>query len=240
MTQNYLVNKPVTVLAWKSESGEDGQPGYNVKDEAGNVTWKSEEEFLKDHLPLGHYDGKAPHVQRMVIEKAQLTYRVGGLKTFLLKVRGGERPEGLSDYDVSLLEQQEGHMRNYGTALDHRISRATARRFTAKSLSLKDSNLNLFAVGQLPLEITDVVGTLLVTSVRTTDGLELSYELERIKQVEGQRTENLLLNLPGAQPINFKLDRERASLAINVPSSIKTELVFDLEIGLDNHNHQCS
>lgn len=237
MTQNYLVNKNVTVLAWKSDSGEDGKPGYNVKDEAGNVTWQSEEEFLKNHLPLGHYDGMAPHVQRMVIEKAQLTHRLTGLRAFLFKVDGGEKPEGLSDDDVQLMVAQRNHMEGYDSDLGSRIRRATERRLVGKRLPLIDGHINTFAVGEgVAPDVADSVKLIRVAKVYTADGLELSHDLSYTKQVEGQRTMNMTLSLPGGQDIYFKLDPERAVLSISKPSSITTELFFDLEVVLENYN----
>jgi len=241
MTQNYLVNKNVTVLAWSSQSGEDGKPGYNVKDEAGNVTWQSEEQFLKDHLPLGHIDSRPAHVQRMIIEQAQLTARHKGLCSFLYNVGQGAKPEGLSDLDVDMMMQQGAFMDKYSTVLRRRIGRATERRLEAKNLPLVDGKFNVFGFGDPSvLDLTDSVGAIRFNNVRTADGIKLSHDLSAIKQIEGQRTQNYTLSIPGAEDIYLKVDPERALLSITVPSSIKTELFFDLEVVLENPNYRCA
>jgi hypothetical protein len=242
MTQNYLVNKNVTVLAWKSDSGEEGKSGYNVKDEAGNVTWQSEEEFLKNHLPLGHLDSKAPHVQRMIIEQAQLIFRFNGLAGFLHKVdNGGGKPEGLSDFEIGMMRHQGEAMDKYSRVLGRRIASATERRLIAKDLPLVDGKFNVFGLGDTSmLDLSDAVGEIRISNVRTADGIKLSHDLSATKRVEGQLTQNYSLSIPGVQDVYLKVDPERALLSISMPSSIKTELFFDLEIVLENPNIRCS
>lgn len=113
MTQEYVTTQIVT--AWASE--QDGEPGYSVKDEAGNITWRAKAAFEASHIAMGHTGHLAPHERRVVAEKAQNDDRVTKLTAFV----GTERFRGLNSLDRQRLEIQLSGMSLVGNVLSDRV-----------------------------------------------------------------------------------------------------------------------
>ena len=244
MTQNYLVNKNETVLAWKNK-GENDADGYCVKDGAGNVTWQSEEEFLKYHLPLGHLDAHKPHVQRMIIEKAQLGHRTDALFAFLKNARQGELPAGMSQGDIALLADQGSVMDKYLAILTKRVMISGEKRVRANGLSLGTGRFNVIGsinypvTGSEAFDITDTLGSISIANVYTEDGIQVAHNLEQLDTPEGVREVRYALTFPGARSaVLVSVDRERAVVSVEVPADLTTSLFYDLEVVVENPNRQ--
>lgn len=90
--------------------------GYTVTNSRGDSEWLPKRKFEENYLLVGDISGYAPHEQRVLIERAELSNRIAKLADFT----GTELFMKLGD-ERELLNTQLQHMMNYRHILDQRI-----------------------------------------------------------------------------------------------------------------------
>lgn len=92
--------------------------GYTVTNSRGDSEWLPKRKFEENYLLVGDISGYAPHEQRVLIERAELSNRIAKLADFT----GTELFMKLGD-ERELLGIQLRHMMSYRNILDQRIHR---------------------------------------------------------------------------------------------------------------------
>lgn len=114
MTQEYIGTKQIT--GWPSP--KDGVEGYAVRYEDGYTSWSPKDIFEKAYVGIGQVKHLAPHVQRMIGEKAQNDDRLAKLKAFLGTPGFRELPAKSQE----LMTKQAGVMEQMSETLAERIA----------------------------------------------------------------------------------------------------------------------
>ncbi len=114
MTQEYIGTKQIT--AWPFQ--QDEKDGYKVQYEDGYTSWSPKDVFEKAYIGIGHVKHLAPHVQRMIGEKAQNDDRLAKLKAFI----GTAGFRELSAKSQELLTTQASAMGELSEILAERIA----------------------------------------------------------------------------------------------------------------------
>lgn len=113
MPQEYIGTKQVT--AWPEL--KDGLDGFAVKYADGYTSWSPKDVFNQAYIGIGQVKELAPHIQRMIGEKAQLDDRLTKLSAFI-KTPGFKE---LTAKSQELLTAQAGAMGEYSDLLEERI-----------------------------------------------------------------------------------------------------------------------
>lgn len=115
---------------WDLPAGEDASvEGYlveyldggapNVPTHEGYISWSPKYVFEASYLSMGIVSTMAPHQQRVIAEKVELSDKLAKLGNAL---DSGALKGKVSDADISLLCEQERLMREYNEILRRRIA----------------------------------------------------------------------------------------------------------------------
>lgn len=140
MKQHFIGSKIVTALAmtrlayneyrgWTLPSDENGEDeGYlvectdggtpNHQAHTGYISWSPKAQFDAGYLSIGDVEGVAPHLQRVIAEKAQLDDRIQKLAAFFKT----ETFIGLPAKQQELLVTQLSCMQEYSGLLAERLA----------------------------------------------------------------------------------------------------------------------
>lgn len=113
MTQEYVTTQHVT--AWTAE--QDGVPGYFIKDDQGDITWREKAAFEASYIPMGNTGHLAPADRQVVAEKALNDDRVIKLTALV----NSDEFRRLNSLERQRLEIQLSGMSLVGNVLSDRV-----------------------------------------------------------------------------------------------------------------------